>query len=362
MPRDPQKSKSRELEIARRFRQIIDGLPNIALNNLVANLVEVSGLGAQPVAAGEAVTISRSWTTTTAAERLQFQSHPEVAVEVVPSGRTVDRFDLVVPIPIVRLFGNSVTCLIFEFKLGRRDCAQLKRYCELAPNALVISVSMDPNGDEPIERPKEGGRPWIHQTWEHVYFALQSLLSGDATPRIARIDEPGDLLLNFDHRVAGQDRLAFAIESFLSLIVERNLLPNRTLTLVIPVGGNAASSLQHGPPYYAHSDSWQSGYRFLVAIRGNEIQAVYSVEESVSTERIDGVGPPCPSGLDKELWARLCRDEVLRVSVLKDVSQEHVSILGARFREKGPTGRTKTFTQTHRYLASLDELSRYFSA
>lgn len=363
------KSKSRELEIARRFRQIIDGLPVIALHNLLTNLCDAVEQFNNPEPNTKSQTSKRRWTQSEG-QSIQFPSPVEVAVEVLPSsGDNQDRFDLVVPIPPVTLRTKLVTSLIFEFKLGERDKGQLKRYSRLAPSSVVVSISVDDAGSGELieEAPDEDNvhRWWIHQTWEHVYFALQSMLSGDAEPRIVTIDEPDDLALKLDHRIAGQDRLAFSVESFLTLLIERNLLPNRSLTLVVPMGNHAVHSLNFRnlnnvkQPYYAHPDTWKAGYRYLVAIKNNTVQAIYSVDDSVTTGL---VLPEPPAGLDPKEWNRLCEDQSLRVSMLKSLNadQNYAHYLGKTYVSVGPAGRNRTFTQTHRYLERLDDIGNYF--
>ena len=110
---EEKKSKSRELEIAKRFHQIVDLLPVIAINNMLANLadaVELEMLSGQPRQGMP----NRRWSAPSS-PIIQFQSPPKVATEVVPMGVARDRFDLVVPIPPVEVLGFVATSLIFEF-------------------------------------------------------------------------------------------------------------------------------------------------------------------------------------------------------------------------------------------------------
>lgn len=355
-------ANARETEIARRLAQIIDRLPIRALHSFLQNLKDgvdaatdaerADGIMQQQSISG------RQWQTAEVRGALQFTKPVAVGVEVMPEKEGCqDRFDLVVPIPPILIGEKLTTSIVFEFKLGPHHPDQLKRYSELSPNSTVISIEM---GD--VLRAITLGnlkRPIVLQNWEHLYYALQSMLSGDAQPRIVAVNEPDGLLLKFDHRVAGQDRLAFEIESFLQLIIDRGLLPNRNLVLVVPRGSDAAETLAYTCPYYCHPESWKSGYRYLVVIYRNQVMNIYRVRESVTTDPVGGELPPAPKGIET-MWPTIASVGGLRVSTL-DADPEWALYIGKRYVSHGPNEGTRAFTMSHRYVDHPSLLANYFN-
>lgn len=355
-------ANARETEIARRMALIIDHLPIKALHSFLQNLND--GVDAAIDADRADVIIQRQsiggrqWQTAKVEGDLQFPKPVAVGVEVLPLEKeSLDRFDLVVPVPAIFVGGKLTTSIVFEFKLGPHHPDQLMRYSGLSPNSTVISIEM---GTVPKTiMPGDLGRPVVLQNWEHLYYALQSMLSGDAQPRIVAIDEPDDLLLKFDHRVAGQDRLAFEIESFLQLIIDRGLLPNRNLVLVVPRGRDAAETLGYTPPYYCHPESWKSGYRYLVVIYRNEVVNIYRVRESLTTDPVGGQQPPAPNGIETR-WSTIASVGGLRVSML-EAAPEWGHYIGKKYVSHGPNGGTRAFTMSHRYVEHPSLLADYFN-
>lgn len=355
-------AKARETEIARRLALIFDRLPLIALHSFLQNLNDGVDTAANYDKGNRIPPYrhfnARQWQTAEAISRLQFPEPLAVVVEVTPSNKdSRDRFDLVIPIPAILIGGKLATSLIFEFKLGAHDPAQLKKYSVLSPNSIVISIEL--GAVQTAVTKGDLGLPIVLQNWEHLYYALQSMLSGDAQPRVVPVEEPDDLLLNFDHRVAGQDRLAFEIESFLQLIIDRGLLPNRNLVLVVPRGTNAAETLSSASPYYRHPDSWESGYRYLVVIYGNTIQNIYKVTESVTTDHVDGLLPPSPKGIEAD-WQDIASAGGSRVSMLEADLILEQRYKGKKYVSHGPKGGARAFTMSHRYVQHPDLLANYF--
>lgn len=370
----------RELELAQQLKSVFQELPVSALLNLVANLADgvaaavrstVPEGGETAVASkAEATVVSTGWTSTE--HHVQYFNPPEVMTEVrVPQDPSklegnADRLDLVVPVPPFTLLERVITCLVFELKLGGRDEGQLTRYAQRLDNSIVISVSKEV-GFPPVEYQK-GGSPgtwpyWVCQGWDHLYYALQELLSGDPRHRVTLVDDPGDLLLNFDYRIPGQDRLTFTCERLMETIEARNLLANRQLTLVVPEGGQARASLDHDPPYYEHSAGWQSGYRYVAVVRGNVLVSIYEVLESVTTNHVSGAPPAMPPTLkDNLLWTTLTMRQQQRVSVLDSLNPSTLSTLpiGKKYSAMGAI-RPKTFVFSHRYLDCLTDLNRFFT-
>ena len=353
-------SSPRELEFARHFREILEAIPYATLLKFCASLAEsIAGDSAR-----EANFSSREWRESEENAFLHLVP-PQIAIEVTPpaSTKSLERFDLVVAVPPFEVFGRAICTLIFEFKLGNYDEKQLKSYAQLSPNSLVISIAKEIPGQGPIvEQHDAAGTSlqWVCQTWEHLFHALRSMMSGDPQPRISAPEEPGDLLLFFNDRIPGQDRLTFTIERFLNLIEARNLLPNRTLTLVVPKGKHSAVSLAAPTPYYAHSKGWRPGYRYIAVVQGNRLEEIHEVLDSVTTERIGDEAPAKPRGLDEGVWKDLCKDDSLRVSTL---APTNVTVpLGKKYVKVGPNGRAITFTFSHRYIDSPDELANFFSS
>lgn len=355
-------ANARETEIARRLALIIDRLPIRALHSFLQNLNDgvdaaIDADRADGVMQKQSVS-GRQWQTARVEGELQFPKPIAVGVEVMPSEKeSQDRFDLVVPVPPILIGGKLTTSIVFEFKLGPHRPDQLMRYSGLSPNSTVISIEMDTVLKTIM--PGEHGRPIVLQNWEHLYYALQSMLSGDAQPRVVAVDEPDDLLLKFDHRIAGQDRLAFEIESFLELIIDRGLLPNRNLVLVVPRGPDAAETLGYTSPYYCHPESWTSGYRYLVVIYRNEVEKIYRVKESVTTDSVGGQLPPAPSGIET-IWPTIANVGGLRVSVL-EADKEWGRYIGKKYVSHGPKGGARAFTMSHRYVEHPSLLANYFN-
>jgi hypothetical protein len=353
---------ARETEIARRLALIIDRLPIRALHSFLQNLNDgvdaaTDANRADGVMQQQSIN-GRQWQTATVEGELQFSKSVAVGVEVMPLEKeSLDRFDLVVPVPPIFIGGMLTTSVVFEFKLGPHHPDQLMRYSRLSPNSTVISIEMGTVTEAIM--PGELGRPIVLQNWEHLYYALQSMLSGDAQPRVVAVDEPDDLLLKFDHRVAGQDRLAFEIESFLQLIIDRGLLPNRNLVLVVPRGVNAAETLGYTSPYYCHPETWKSGYRYLVVIYRNEVEKIYRVKESVTTDRVGGQLPPAPNGIETR-WPTIASVGGLRVSMLEE-DTEWGNYIGKKYVSHGPKGGARAFTMSHRYVEHPSLLANYFN-
>lgn len=351
---EAKKAKARELELARRFTRVVDLVPVSGWHSFVRNLVQ--GLTGEDSSAS-----AQRWGVTpkTAAE---FVWPVENVTELPPRvGASENRFDVVLPTAPFVVEERLFTSIVVEFKLGTRNRLQLEKYAAAAPHSLVVSISTDTAGDQPLER--NGSKFWVHQTWEHVYYALHAMLSADAGSRVVAVEEPDDLLLKFDTKIAGQDKLSFELESFLELIVDRGLLPDRNLTLVVPVGKNAAPTLMHSPPYYAHPATWTPGYRYLVSIKGNTVLDVYEVRSSKTTAAGAGETNPPPDGIEEGLWKHLCEDTTLRVSVLDSISgadQTARSLVQKKYVNPTGTGRNRTFTQTHRYFSELGDLAAYF--
>lgn len=360
--RAAQVSKARETEIARRLAQIFERLPLRALNSLLQNLIE--GLNElTEVAKGS--TTRRRWVDVPQKNgaSVQISSPLAIAVEVSPqSEESLRRFDLVVPIPPLLYNRRLVTSLIFEFKLGVHNEEQLREYAGLAPNSLIISIATSGKSTE-TKTHLGVGQLIVLQSWEHLYFALQSMLSGDAQPRITSSAEPDDLLLNFEHRLAGQDRLAFEIESFLQLLILRSLLPNQDLVLIVPEGAYAKTTLTHSPPYYRHPASWRQGYAWLIAISRNEVVGIYRVLESSSTDLVNGILPPPPDSLSDKEWQAAASVAGSTVSVLEKLDKTHSRLgrfLGAKYDRKREGKTPAPFTMSHRYLENPEALVAYF--
>jgi hypothetical protein len=355
---------ARETEIARRLALLLERVPLKALHNLLANLSDGIAEALAETQSQQTPNATRGWKShDDPSGSIQFLSPCSLSVEVVPQAVTyLDRFDLAMPIPPSVIAGRVITSIVFEFKLHLHNLKQLQKYAGgMAPNSLIVSVSKEATLAQLVRVNDES--PIVFQTWEHLYFALQSMLSGDAAPRVAGIEEPADLLLKFDHRVAGQDRLAFEIESFLELLLTRDLLPSRELVLAVPLGAHAKETLKQSPPYYVHSDSWRAGYRYLVALWRNEITHIYEVLESVTTNAVgDTPGGP-PETLPQAEWVELASLPGSRVSVLKPLDATHARLgryLKKKYSKKGPQGHAAAFTQTHRYLERPEELENYF--
>lgn len=352
---------ARETEIARRLWHVIERLPIRALQNFMRNLRDgVDETSERP----EANRIR--WATHVATSSpICILRDPIARVEVSPEAEgSTDRFDLVIPTPPVIIAGQLVTSITFEFKLGSYDSSQLQRYALALKNSVLLSVSKEAVGLDQIFK-LDGTTPVVFQTWEHLYFALHGMLSGDAGPRVEKVDEPADLLLKFDHRLAGQDRVSFEIESFLELLISRDLLPNRDLVLVVPRGLLASETLQASPPYYRHPDSWRPGYRYLVTVYRNQIQDIFEVTNSVTTDSVDGTVPPAPNGMNPKEWEEeIAASPGSRVSVLRRLTALD-PILGTYVNQKyykpGPKGRAAAFTQTHRYVEHPEDLGNYFN-
>jgi hypothetical protein len=353
---------ARETEIARRLALIIDRLPISALHSFLQNLSNGVDAAIDADRAGQIMQEQsidgRQWQTASVEGELQFPDPVAVGVEVLPLKKEQqERFDLVLPVPTIFIGETLTTSIVFEFKLGPHNPDQLKEYSRLSPNSTVISVETGTVSKTVIQG--ELGRPIVLQNWEHLYYALQSMLSGDAQPRVVAVDEPDDLLLKFDHRVAGQDRLAFEIESFLQLIIDRGLLPNRDLVLVIPRGSAAAGTLGNTPPYYCHPESWTSGYRYLVVIYRNVVENIYRVIESVTTDPVGGQLPSAPAGLET-MWPTIASVSGLRVSMLA-AAPEWERYIGKRYISHGPNGGHRAFTMGHRYVEHPSLLADYFN-
>lgn len=381
-----EKKHVRELELARQLASVFQELPAKALMNFSTTLADSVRFYAE--AENEDVNDGRSvesvqredhkgWTTLKQRD-VQLVTAPAIACEVsLPKSQ--ERLDVVVPIaPLVLACGRIVTSLVFELKLGSRDKRQLESYARQLSESLVISISRD-DVISPIEQdPKSCGAVnsysgikdpyWVCQTWDHLYFALQDLLSGDPQRRVSIIDPLDDLLFGFDHKIPGQDRLTFICERLLGAIEERNLLSSRNLTLVVPIGKNAKKSLGNTPPYYAHGIAWRSGYRYIACVEAHKLDSVYVVLESHSTARIDGKVPLRPDSFadkrNQALWEHLCAGEELRVSLLSKMEEgEAVRLgvpIGKEYREVGEKKRRKTFVLSHRYFDHISELGKYF--
>lgn len=355
--------KARETEIARRLLLVLERLPSRSLQNFVQNLADaLPRLLNLPEVAG----IERRWHSHAAIGGVSLSKDSYARVEVVPGAEgTQDRLDLVLPTAPVLVGGRLITSLVFEFKIDSYQLAQLERYAAALPNSLLVSVSKQPHGLEQLARAGNGATI-IFQTWEHLYFAFARMLSGDAGPRLVQVDEPSGLLLNFDHLVAGQDRVSFEIESFLELLLNRDLLPNRDLVLAIPRGEWAASTLQEDPPYYRHPDSWRAGYSYLVSVYRNEIEGIFEVVHSVTTDPVEGTPPPAPPGVDSEKWEQeIAAAPGSRVSILRRLDATDPVLgpyLGRRYEKAGPKGHAAAFVQTHRYIEHPGELKAFFKA
>jgi hypothetical protein len=358
----------RELEIARQVKSVFEELPAVALMNFIANL-ERNLLAAAIEAPGPEVpqpSIRQQWATKNRWGSLSSMADVQAVVPPVidtesaaPSKDSQDRLDLVVPIPPLVILGRLVTSLVFEFKLRARDQDQLTRYSLQAANSLVISISGE-GSVPPIERSTDDPAIfWLSQTWEHFYFAVQELLSDPRDRLLPALTAPADLLFAFDYRIAGQDRLTFTCERLLTVIQDQSLLPNRNLTLVVPIGGPASETIAHDPPYYAHPERWQAGYRYIAMISGNVLVAVYEVSQTALTERREGGAPEPPEGFPQDEWDRLCSDIPLRVALLQKLSDEKLPV-GNKYAERSAGGRLKTFTFSHRYLEDLEDLTRFF--
>jgi hypothetical protein len=353
--------KARETEIARRLLLVLDRLPSRALQNFVQNLVDalprLLNLREVPAAGGR-------WHSHAANGGVSLSKDSYARVEVVPGVEgTQDRLDLVLPTAPVLVGDQLITSLVFEFKIGAYQLDQLERYAAVLPNSLLMSVSKQPHGLEQLARAVTGATI-IFQTWEHLYFAFARVLSGDAAPRLFQVDEPTGLLLNFDHLIAGQDRASFEIESFLDLLLNRDLLPNRDLVLAIPRGAWAASTLQEDPPYYRHPDSWRAGYSYVVSVYRNEIEGIFEVVHSVTTDPVEGTPPPPPPGVDSEKWEQeVAAEPGSRVSILRRLDATDPVLgpyLGRRYEKAGPKGHAAAFVQTHRYIEHPGELKEFF--
>jgi hypothetical protein len=353
--------KARETEIARRLLLVFERLPFRALQNFVQNLADalprLLNLPEAPVGQGR-------WHSHAAKGVVSLSKDSYARVEVVPGAEgTLDRLDLVLPTAPVLVGSQLITSLVFEFKIDSYQLNQLDRYAAVLPNSLLISVSKQPHGLEQLARAGEGATI-IFQTWEHLYFALSRMLSGDAAPRLVRVDEPTGLLLNFDHLIAGQDRVSFEIESLLELLLNRDLLPNRDLVLAIPRGEWAASTLQEDPPYYRHPDSWRAGYSYLLSVYRNMIEGIFEVLHSVTTDPVEGTPPPAPPGVDSKKWEQdIAAAPGSRVSILRRLDDSDPVLgpyLGRRYEKAGPKGHAAAFVQTHRYIEHPGELKAFF--
>lgn len=353
--------KARETELARRLLLVLERLPHRALQNLVQNLADA--LHRMLNLIEEAPGRGR-WQSHTTTGRLSIVKGCYARLEIAPRDEgTQERLDLVLPIAPIIVGSRLVTSIVFEFKIGPYQLDQLDRYAAVLPNSLIISISRQTDGFEQQVR-DTAGAVIVFQTWEHLYFSLAQMLSGDAAPRLVRVDEPVDLLLNFDHLVAGQDRVAFEIESLLELLLDRDLLPNRNLVLVVPQGEHAASTLQDHPPYYRHPDSWRAGYKYLVTIKGNQIKGIFEVVHSATTDRVDGTFPPPPPGVRAKTWEEeIAATPGSRVSILRKLDATDQVLgpyLDRRYDRTGPKGHTAAFVQTHRYIEHPDELKYFF--
>lgn len=360
MATEQDKKKARETEIAKRLSLIFDRMPLAALNSLLANLCD----GIRSEIGDSAEPPQRQWHVVTDLPReVHVHTPAAVSVEVLPSEKTSKRrFDLVVPIPAIVLGGRIVTTLIFEFKLGFHSIDQLRSYTSAAPNSLVISIATNGDNSEMINEFKNG-KLIVFQQWNHLYFVLQSMLSGDSQTRTVLLEEePDELLLKIDHRVAGQDRLAFQIEDFLALTVDRGLLSNPNLVLVVPEGGPAQQTLSHDPPYYCHPIGWRAGYRYLVSIAGNEVKKVFVVDKSVATDKINDQLPDHLPGL-KDDWPTIAASGGSRVSLLRPPNRGETNLgdyIGKRYSRRTKRKTSAAFTMSHRYLDHPDELALYF--
>lgn len=355
--------KARETEIARRLLLVLERLPSRALQNLIQNLADALPrlLNLPKVPADES-----RWHAHAFKGGVSLSKDSYARVEFVPGTKGMqDRLDLVLPTAPVLVGDRLITSLVFEFKIGAYQIDQLERYAEVLPNSLLMSVSKQTHGLEQLACAGTSAMI-VFQTWEHLYFAFARMLSGDAIPRLVQVDEPTGLLLNFDHLVAGQDRVSFEIESFLELLLNRDLLPNRDLVLAIPRGEWAASTLQDDPPYYRHPDSWRAGYSYLVSVYRNEIEGIFEVVHSVTTDPVEGTPPPAPTGVDSEKWEQeIAATPGSRVSILRRLDATDPVLgpyLGQRYEKAGPKGHAAAFVQTHRYIEHPGELKTFFNA
>jgi hypothetical protein len=354
--------KARETEIARRLLHVLERLPVRAMQNFVQNLADsIPRVLEEPASGAKGKWVAHVLNGTVL---LPWDCFAHVEIVKAAEG-TQERLDLVLPTAPVLVGGRLITSLVFEFKLHSYQLAQLTAYAAALPNSLLVSISKQEHGVEQIAL-NTSGATVVFQTWEHLYFAFARMLSGDPAPRLVRVDEPPDLLLNFDHRVAGQDRVSFEIESFLELLLNRDLLPNRDLVLVVPRGAAAQSTLQHTPPYYRHPESWRAGYRYVVSIYRNRIEDIFEVVHSITTDRVDDTPPPAPIGFAAKEWEDdIASSPGSRISVLKplDSSDPHLGIfLGRQYEKVGPKGRPAAFVQTHRYLDHPLDLGDHFKS
>ena len=353
-----------ELEFARNVRDVFAQLPYQALLNLLRGVEDSIGEYADdkaPVKQSTKNTVNpiRPWLTHE--EKLQYYRHATLPVEALPlDGEKQNRFDLVIPIPPRQMSGKLITSIIFEFKLGPHDPTQLQTYANLAPNSLVVSIAKDDPVVGPIR--SNNGNLWIIQTWEHLYFALRNLLSSDAQSRSSEIAPPECGLLDFDYRAPGADRLTFIIEKLLTHIEVRDLLPLPGLTLVVPRGKYARETL---PYFYAHPNGWRAGYKYLAVISGNVLEKVYKVTCSYTSEELPDGSQSRPKGLSPGAWQYLL-DEAssLRVSMLDELMDDPNvnAAISKKFIKRSASGRATSFTQSHRYVNTLEELSKIFNS
>lgn len=357
--------KARETEIARRLLLVLERLPHRALQNFVRNLVDAIP---RLLDLKEASASNGRWHSHDPRGPISLLRDTYARVEVVPAAEgTQERLDLVLPIAPVVLGDRLITSLVFEFKLASYQLEQLQRYAAVLPNSLLISISKQPGGLQDLaSADAETGAAIIFQTWEHLYFACARMLSGDATPRLVQVEEPPGLIMNFDHLIAGQDRASFEVESFLELLLNRDLLPNRDLVLAIPRGEWAASTLQEDPPYYRHPDSWRAGYNYLVSVYKNQIDGIYEVVHSVTTDQVDGTIPPAPPGVDAAKWEQeIATNPGSRVSILTRLDKSDTVLgpyLDKRYEKSGPKGHASAFVQTHRYIEHPGDLAAFFKS
>jgi hypothetical protein len=312
-----EQKRTRELEIARQFKNVLNLLPVDFYDAVVSALINS-----------------------------EHPKHLSIDNERSIFLGSQDRADLICSFPVFRN-------IIFEFKLGDENVEQIIRYSTYMPDAKIVSISKNSKFTE-IDQEKYYNISSFE--WQDLLNGFLPIISPEMKERLKPLTSDTSFSPNFPERRLGDPTL-FVLENFLSLLKEEGLVVTKGERVLVVTGGMASKSTTLHNVYW-FGKNWSRDFQFLVVVYKKEFLYVGEViERNFDKSTINEFNTKYQNIIE------LAFDESPNVFngqpviVLKDLrdNEKFKSRIGK------PYARSGAITQSHRYFDNLVSFFKHFS-